>query len=185
MSDCLIDCSVSTTVAKCTSCPTNQQCAPILNALSRIPGFCSPPLHLISSNWGGGASGLLTFACASPPYGAFSKAPLNAPSESPPRNSCLIWLDNVCTSEAETEGMEGKREDMSKFAGDSGSKRSTFMVRQFIVAMIAREEGLLEGILSYGCRLWRERREWREWAVGKRRGMLWQRKRSARLHITL
>lgn len=54
MSDCLIDCSVSTTVARCTSCPTYQQCAPILNALSRIPDFCSPPQHLISSNWEGG-----------------------------------------------------------------------------------------------------------------------------------
>ena len=37
--------------------------------------------------------------------------------------------------------MEGKSEEMSKLAGDSGSKRSTFMVRQFIVAMIPSEEG--------------------------------------------
>ena len=29
---------------------------------------------------------------------------------------------------------------MSKLAGDSGSRRSTFMVRQFVVAIIAREE---------------------------------------------
>lgn len=35
--------------------------------------------------------------------------------------------------------MEGRREETSKLAGDSGSRRSTFMVRQFIVAMIERE----------------------------------------------
>ena len=33
--------------------------------------------------------------------------------------------------------MEGRREEMSKLAGDSGSRRSTFIVRQFTVAMIA------------------------------------------------
>lgn len=48
--------------------------------------------------------------------------------------------------------MEGRREDMSKLAGDSASSRSMLMVRQFIVAMIAggqgRGEGLLEVILS-------------------------------------
>lgn len=37
--------------------------------------------------------------------------------------------------------MEGKSEETSKLAGDSGSKRSTFMVRQFIVAMIASKGG--------------------------------------------
>ena len=37
--------------------------------------------------------------------------------------------------------MEGKREETSKLAGDSGSRRSTLMVRQLIVAMIAREDG--------------------------------------------
>lgn len=37
--------------------------------------------------------------------------------------------------------MEGRREEMSKLAGDSGSKRSTFIVRQFIVAISAKVEG--------------------------------------------
>lgn len=32
----------------------------------------------------------LTLAAASPPYGGFSRAPLRAPSLSPPRNNCLI-----------------------------------------------------------------------------------------------
>ena len=36
--------------------------------------------------------------------------------------------------------MEGRREEMSKLAGDSRSNKSTFMVRQFIVPMIAREQ---------------------------------------------
>lgn len=64
----------------------------------------------------------------------------------------------MCTSDAETEGLEGRREETSKLAGDSGSRRSTFMVRQFIVPMIAREreEELLKVILSYCC-LWEER----------------------------
>lgn len=35
--------------------------------------------------------------------------------------------------------MEGRREEMSKLVGDSGSRRSTFMVRQFIVAIIGSE----------------------------------------------
>ena len=37
--------------------------------------------------------------------------------------------------------MEGKREETSKLAGDSGSRRSTFMVRQLIAAIIAGEQG--------------------------------------------
>lgn len=37
--------------------------------------------------------------------------------------------------------MEGRSEEMSKLAGDSASRRSTFMVRQFIVAMIAGGQG--------------------------------------------
>ena len=78
----------------------------------------------------------LTFAPASPPYGAFSKAPLKAPSVSPPRNNCLICPERVCTSAAETWGRAGRREDMGKLAEDSGSRRSMFMVRQFAVAMM-------------------------------------------------
>lgn len=99
--------------------------------LIQIPFFLALP----SSN--GGA--LLTFACASDPYGTFSRAPLNAPSESPPLSSCFICVDNVCTSDADTEGLEGRREETSKLAGDSGSSRSTLIVRQFIVAIIASE----------------------------------------------
>lgn len=34
-------------------------------------------------------TGSLTLAAPSPPYGAFSSAPLSAPSVSPPRSSCL------------------------------------------------------------------------------------------------
>lgn len=36
--------------------------------------------------------------------------------------------------------MEGKREATSKLAEESGSRRSTLMVRQFIVAMIKKQE---------------------------------------------
>ena len=51
--------------------------------------------------------------------------------------------------------MEGRREEKSKLADDSGSRRSTFMVRQFIVAMINRKgkRGVFEGILSYAADL--------------------------------
>lgn len=48
--------------------------------------------------------------------------------------------------------MEGKREETSKLAGDSGSRRSIFMVRQFIVAMIAREDGKVGVGRDSGCR---------------------------------
>ena len=37
--------------------------------------------------------------------------------------------------------MEGKREETSKLAGDSRSRRSTFIVRQLIAAIMAGEEG--------------------------------------------
>ena len=77
ISDCLIDCSVSTTVARCTSCSHDERSIPTPFVLFHIVKTRSP-LHL------------LTFACASPPYGAFSRAPLNAPSESPPLNNCFI-----------------------------------------------------------------------------------------------
>ena len=50
-------------------------------------------------------------------------------------------MDNVCTSDTEIEGLEGRREETSKLAGDSGSSRSTLIVRQFIVAMITSEQG--------------------------------------------
>ena len=55
--------------------------------------------------------------------------------------------------------MEGRREETSKLAGDSGSRRSTFIVRQFIVAMMASEEGreYVGGNLCYDGRLWRNR----------------------------
>lgn len=84
---------------------------------------------------------MLTFAPASPPYGAFSKAPRSAPSVSPPLSNCFIWPDNVCTSAAEIGATAGVREEMSKFAGDSGSRRSMFMVRQFVVDIFAVELG--------------------------------------------
>lgn len=80
----------------------------------------------------------LTFAPTSPPYGAFSRAPLNAPSVSPPRNNCRIWLESCCTSDAETGATAGRRDAVEKLAEDSGSRRSIFMVRQFAVAMAER-----------------------------------------------
>ena len=54
---------------------------------------------------------------------------------------------------------------MSKLAGDSGSKRSTLMVRQFIVVMIARDQGdrWFQGNLRYCSRFWRE---WRVCVAG-------------------
>ena len=80
----------------------------------------------------------LTFAAGSPPYGAFSNTPLNAPSESPPRNNCRIWLDKVCTSEAEIGWREpaGRKDAMSKLVADSGSRASILMVRQLDVAIV-------------------------------------------------
>lgn len=81
-------------------------------------------------------SGVLTFAEESPPYGAFSNAPRNAPSGLPPLRICLICPESVWTSDVKTEATEGRREDVVKFAGDSGSRRSMFIVRQFAVAMI-------------------------------------------------
>ena len=75
--------------------------------------------------------GSYTFAPLSPPYGAFSSAPLNAPSASPLRSSCLIFKERDWTSAVDTEGSEGAREVMSKLADDSGSRRSIFIVRQF------------------------------------------------------
>ena len=73
----------------------------------------------------------VTFAPLSPPYGAFSSAPLSAPSASPPRSVCFIFEERDWTSAVDTEGNEGAREVMSKLAEDSGSRRSMFMVRQF------------------------------------------------------
>ena len=95
------------------------------------------------------AKKLFTFALLSPPYGTFSSAPLNAPSVSPPRSSCFICPASDCTSEAETEGTEaGRRDDTGKLAGESGSRRSMFIVRQFDVAML---RSILAKELSEHC----------------------------------
>lgn len=50
--------------------------------------------------------------------------------------------------------MEGKRVETSKLAGDSGSKRSTFMVRQFTVAMIIKKEEREVGRRNSGPQDW-------------------------------
>ena len=87
---------------------------------------------------------IYTFAPLSPPYGAFSSAPLSAPSASPPRRDCFIFEERDWTSAADTGGNEGVRELMSKLADDSGSRRSMFMVRQF-TAIVGWADGGFEG----------------------------------------
>ena len=90
--------------------------------------------------------GRLTLAAPSPPYGAFSRAPLSAPSISPPRSSCLTWLPRLWTSAAETEGMDGDKEAVEKFAEDSGSRRSILIVRQFGLAILASSNGAVRNL---------------------------------------
>ncbi len=144
MSDCLMDWRISTTVATWMSWRVMSQYwvfFPIaaLNNASPMLFLLRLPLCLVAGrDWGAGRERWdirLTFAPASPPYGAFSSAPLKAPSLSPPRRSCFIWPERVWTSWAETEGTDGRREELSKLAGESGSRRSIFMVRQFAVAI--------------------------------------------------
>jgi len=140
ISDCLIDCSISTTVAKCTSYVNGRQPHCILLPLQPFPQpgarICTQqhsPSPVVESR-------APTFVLSSPPYGAFSKAPLNAPSASPPLSNCRICPARLCTSAAETGATGGARVDMSKFADDSGSRRSMFMVRQFISGAIVLGE---------------------------------------------
>ena len=148
MSDCLMDWRISTTVARWMSYGFTISIETTLEGLSISAPARRYPLFLLS--WSVECfkvSGvgfyrrnpkqgiLLTLAAASPPYGAFSSAPCSAPSLSPPRSSCFIWLERFWTACAEMAGMEGRREELSKLAGESGSRRSMFMVRQFVVAI--------------------------------------------------
>ena len=85
-----------------------------------------------------------TFAAASPPYGGFSRAPRRAPSGSPPLDSCRICDARDWTSEVVTGATGERREATSKLAGDSESRRSTLIVRQFCVDMMDRRDGLVK-----------------------------------------
>jgi len=80
-----------------------------------------------------------TFPLSSAPYGGFSKALWRAPSLSPPRSSCRIDWALVWTSAVETGATAGARELRSKLAGLSGSKASMLMVRQLMLAMVGGE----------------------------------------------
>lgn len=80
---------------------------------------------------------LPTFPPSSAPYGTFSNAPLNAPSESPPRRSCRIWPASVWTSAAEMGVIAGVRVVRSKLDEDSGSRASMSIVRQ-LMSMLLR-----------------------------------------------
>lgn len=91
---------------------------------------------------------VLTLTAASPPYGAFSKAPRRAPSLSPPRSSCLICDERLWTSDAETEATAGASELVEKLAGDSGSRRSMLMVLQLTLAMQAALQRCVTKYLS-------------------------------------
>ena len=55
---------------------------------------------------------------------------------SPPRSSCLICEERFWTSERETGARVGRRDVRGKLEGESGSRRSIFMVRQFAVAIV-------------------------------------------------
>lgn len=78
-----------------------------------------------------------TLPLSSAPYGGFSSAPCKAPSLSPPLISCRIWPASDWTSAVDTGATVGVRVVRSKLAGESGSKASMLMVRQFTLAMAA------------------------------------------------
>ena len=86
-------------------------------------------------------SGYLTFVWLSPPYVTFSSAPRSAPSASPARSNCRICPARLCTSDAETGATAGVREEVSKLAEESGSRRSMLMVRQLMVEAIVWDSG--------------------------------------------
>ena len=79
----------------------------------------------------------LTFPCSSAPYGAFSSAPLNAPSLSPPLCSCRICPESVCTSCVDAGTTAGVSVVRSKLEEDSGSSLSMSIVRQLKSAIFA------------------------------------------------
>ena len=98
-----------------------------------------------------------TLPCASAPYGAFSSAPVRAPSWSPPRSNCRIWPANCWTSDVVTGCTPGVRVERSKFCDESGSRASMLIVRQLKSAMfdILRDVCVDKESESGGCRcLW-------------------------------
>lgn len=103
-----------------------------------------------------------------------SNAPRNAPSLSPPRSSCRIWLAVAWTSaEEEGERAAGAREARSKFAGDSGSRASMLMVRQLVeramvggVVVVVVVDGRRGELRGGGGLRWEEEEEEEDGAGG-------------------